>query len=354
MFRPSVFVSVTDLAPVLSRVKLFDARYDIQQPETYGIGEYRKAHAAGAMFASVDRDLSAPAGKAGRHPLPDPEAFVAWCLHSGIDHTPVVCYDDMGGGMGAARLWWMLDALGVEAYVLDGGFQAYLAAGLPTASGEPTPPTPSAQWPFERTFKKAVSLHEISPNARVVDARIELRFNSTVRPYTMDTVPGHIAGAVNVPFLSNLDAEKKLRPVETLRGQMSSAIGGTDATTHIFTCASGVTACMNIAVARHLQFGAPYLYCGAWSEYAGVHAVALRRAAVDAHGMCFEMLSKSLHLQPKVGASNCAITVDSVKTAFAAADEHVHKALSHMHVGEEARVFFRGGRMVHIKTEALS
>src|SRR5439155_621534 len=81
-----------------------------------GEQQYREAHIPGALFAHLDRDLSAPkTGANGRHPLPERGAFIAWLGQQGLKPgDQVVCYDGGSGAM-AARLWWMLRWAGHEA-----------------------------------------------------------------------------------------------------------------------------------------------------------------------------------------------------------------------------------------------
>src|SRR5215813_4839568 len=94
--------------------RVFDCRHDLARP---GLGEeqYREAHIPGALFAHLDRDLSAPkTGRNGRHPLPQPEAFTSWLARCGVNPSDqIVCYDAANGAM-AARLWWMLRWIGHE------------------------------------------------------------------------------------------------------------------------------------------------------------------------------------------------------------------------------------------------
>src|SRR5690606_6341754 len=130
-------VSVATLAAHLEDPswRIVDCRFDLANP---GAGEaaFAASHIPGAVYAHLDRDLAAPVTAAtGRHPLPAPDAFAtklgAWGI--GPD-TQVVAYDN-DVGMYAARLWWMLRWLGHEAVaVLDGGFSAWTAAGMPTTS----------------------------------------------------------------------------------------------------------------------------------------------------------------------------------------------------------------------------
>jgi thiosulfate/3-mercaptopyruvate sulfurtransferase len=91
----------------------------------------------GAVYAHLDDDLSGPpVTDHGRHPLPTPQRLAQLFSRLGIDEmSQVVAYDD-AGGMVAARLWWMLRYMRHDAVaVLDGGWPAWQAANLPTASG---------------------------------------------------------------------------------------------------------------------------------------------------------------------------------------------------------------------------
>ena len=87
----------------------------------------------GARFADTDRDLAGPKnGHNGRHPLPEASTFIQWLGHNGVDSSKqVIAYDNVGSSS-AARLWWMLHWVGHEGVaVLDGGWEAWVKAGLP-------------------------------------------------------------------------------------------------------------------------------------------------------------------------------------------------------------------------------
>ena len=126
----NTLVSSAELAAHLGDWRIFDCRHDLAKPEL-GAELYREAHIPGALFASLDRDLSGPkTGKNGRHPLPDAKTFGAWLGRQGLKRgDQVVCYDAANGAM-AARLWWMLRWVGHdEVAVLDGGFAKWQAEG---------------------------------------------------------------------------------------------------------------------------------------------------------------------------------------------------------------------------------
>ena len=102
---------------------IVDCRFSLQDRD-YGRKEYEEAHIPGAVYAHLDDDLSGEIqpGTTGRHPLPTVEKAVEIFSKLGIDRDiQVVAYDDDGGALGAARLWWLLRWCGHEAAaVLDG------------------------------------------------------------------------------------------------------------------------------------------------------------------------------------------------------------------------------------------
>src|SRR5688572_12604288 len=116
---------------------VLDCRHDLARPD-WGAEAYQAAHIPGALFAHLDRDLSAPITPlTGRHPLPSVERLTETLSSWGIDeHVQVVAYDQLNSAY-AARLWWMLRWLGhTQVAVLNGGFAAWQAAALPV-SAEP-------------------------------------------------------------------------------------------------------------------------------------------------------------------------------------------------------------------------
>jgi thiosulfate/3-mercaptopyruvate sulfurtransferase len=110
----TTLISVADLAKHLGNADfvIFDCRHELTNPE-FGPKAYAESHIPSARFAHVDRDLSgALTGKNGRHPLPDPNAFMNWLGRMGVsDHSQVIGYDHAGGTY-ASRLWWMLRWVG--------------------------------------------------------------------------------------------------------------------------------------------------------------------------------------------------------------------------------------------------
>ena len=128
---------VTELAAELGGPRppaLLDVRWRLTGPP--GIESYRTGHLPGARFVDLDRDLAGPPGAGGRHPLPAAGDFQDAMRRAGVrDGWPVVVYDE-ADSTAAARAWWLLRYFGHDRVrVLDGGYQAWLAAGQPVHAG---------------------------------------------------------------------------------------------------------------------------------------------------------------------------------------------------------------------------
>ncbi|WP_028059543.1 sulfurtransferase [Candidatus Solirubrobacter pratensis] len=227
-----------------------------------GRAAYDAGHIPGAVYIELEDWLAAPATpQDGRHPLPGPEHFAAGMGEHGIgDDTTVVAYDDAGGAI-AARLVWMLRALGRDAALLDGGLLAY-DGPLETAAPRIAPAhfTP-APWPADRI---ASPDDAADPANVVIDARQRERFRGDTEP--VDPRAGHIPGARSLPCREHLDERGRLLSLERLRATLQAA-GIEEDTPVVSYCGSGVTACHNLLVLEHAGLGTGRLYPGSWSQW---------------------------------------------------------------------------------------
>jgi thiosulfate/3-mercaptopyruvate sulfurtransferase len=260
-------------APGTRRVCV-DCRSDIMRPD-WGRASFLDSHIPGARFADLNEDLSGPMTPAsGRHPLPDAQRFARWLGSQGIDATTHVVAYDQGPGPYAARLWWLLRSLGhARVQVLDGGLAAWCAAGLPVASGAPGvvrarsyAMRPFAGWLGVAELQQALARDELL----LVDARPADRFAG--QNEVIDPVAGHVPGALNRPFLSNLGQDGRFLPAATLRAQWQQLMGARAPSSVVAMCGSGVTAChllLSLEIAGHAlgtREGAR-LYAGSFSEW---------------------------------------------------------------------------------------
>jgi thiosulfate/3-mercaptopyruvate sulfurtransferase len=238
---------------------------------------YSAGHLEGAVYADLGKTLSAahapgadPA-HGGRHPLPPAEAFAAQLGAWGIaPDTTVLLYDDQSGANAAARGWWMLRSLGHrKAYVLDGGLAAAIEAGVPTSQDVPAvPPLPAYPhrgWQFPTVKIEEVAERASSPAWKVLDVRSGERYRGESE--TLDPSAGHIPGAVNLPYASNLDARGRFRSSAELRAQYTELLAGVPPEHLIIHCGSGVTACHTLLALEIAELPGSALYVGSWSEW---------------------------------------------------------------------------------------
>jgi thiosulfate/3-mercaptopyruvate sulfurtransferase len=249
-------------------IRIADLRWYLLEPGR-GRTEYLEAHIPGAVYLDIDTDLSAPPFQGpGRHPIPAPEAFAAVASRTGIgSKTHVIAYDSVGGAY-AARLWWLLRYFGHERVsLLDGGWPAWVAAGLPVESGEVTPPpTMFIPHPNRAIVVDAdtVDVLRRDPRVLILDARAAERYQGIAEP--LDPRAGHIPGAVSAPYADNVDADGRMRSVEELRARYA-ALGADRAETIVCYCGSGVTAAHTILALARAGWKNTLLYEGSWSDW---------------------------------------------------------------------------------------
>lgn len=260
--------------PDAQRVAVADVRWYLDGRS--GREAHRAGHIPGAVWLDVDTDLSGPVGPgSGRHPLPTPGALLAALDAAGIPgDAAVVAYDDASGSI-AARLWWMLHALGREVAVLDGGIDSWPGAletgdrSRPHHSGDATTHTePDGGWPAGLVVDTdGVDAARCTPATVVLDARSAERYAGAPNP--ADPRPGHIPGARSAPWQGNLDPSTgRFAAPEVLRRRFED-LGVGPGTDVVASCGSGVTACHDL-LALHLAGhpGAARLYPGSWSAWA--------------------------------------------------------------------------------------
>jgi thiosulfate/3-mercaptopyruvate sulfurtransferase len=233
---------------------------------------FDKKHIFDALFVDLNQELSAVPENpknGGRHPLSSITDFVSVLESKGIDNAShVICYDNHFGANAAARFWWMLRAIGHEkVQVLNGGFQIPDKYDF-LLSDEITEAKTKSKYSISPNIKwklPTVSIDEVLENTKqnsftVIDVRESERYAGISEP--IDLAAGHIPGAVNVPFKSNLTSDGFFRSKEEIRKNYKAI--QSDIAIH---CGSGVTACHSILAMDYAGVSIPSLYVGSWSEW---------------------------------------------------------------------------------------
>jgi thiosulfate/3-mercaptopyruvate sulfurtransferase len=248
---------------------ILDCQHDLMKPG-WGREAYAAGHIPGARFVSLDDDLAgAKNGSNGRHPLPSVEALAALFSRLGIsDGKQVVVYDS-AQSMYAGRAWWCLKWLGHEAVaVLDGALGKWQLDGRPLSTEMPTV-KPAVFTPRIDAGIKVdadyVSARMKDGGARIIDARAPDRYDGSAE--TIDPVGGHIPGAVNRFWKSNVNPDGTFKPAAVLRAEFEALLAGKAPTEVIQQCGSGVTALHNFVAMEIAGLSGSKLYPGSWSEW---------------------------------------------------------------------------------------
>jgi thiosulfate/3-mercaptopyruvate sulfurtransferase len=245
--------------------------------DTRGFGNsrerYEQGHLEGALYVDLEELAAHPQDAAigGRHPLPDVKDFGALLGRLGITlQTHVVVYDDKAGANPAARFWWMLKAIGhKQVQVLNGGLQAAADAGFAITTIIPAVPA-SAVYPVTSSFNGTVTIDEVTEavndsDKMVIDVREAPRYLGQTEP--IDLIAGHIPGAVNVPYLTNLGAGNRYISAQELKKQYQDILENKATQQVIVHCGSGVTACHTLLALEQAGMPGAKLYVGSWSEW---------------------------------------------------------------------------------------
>lgn len=249
--------------------RVFDCRHDLAKPE-WGAAEYARAHIPGALFAHLDRDLAGPkTGKNGRHPLPEPQAFIAWLGEQGLNPGDQVVAYDAGNGTMAARLWWMLRWVGHgAAAVLDGGLANWLAEGRPVTAAVPRFPMtryPGSARSAMRADVAYVEAHLGRGDTLLVDSRAPERWRGEAEP--IDPEAGRIPGAMNRFCTANLGTDGRFKSAEALRAEFGALLGSASPAQVVHYCGSGVASCHNALAMEIAGLPSSRMYAGSWSEW---------------------------------------------------------------------------------------
>ena len=272
--------------PEMGRPVVLDVRFRLG--ESNGRVDFERAHVPGAAYVDMDTQLATirPDGVGGRHPMPTVETFTAAMRSAGVTMSrPVAAYDDWVS-LSASRLWWMLRHFGfLDVRVVDGGIAAWTAADHLTESGPHTPGvgdfSPSS--PGFGRLLDATAAATYAARHVLLDARTADRFRGESE--TIDSVAGHIPGAISASALDTVDPSGRLLSADQLEERFlerglegaagaARATGATesdgiaDARTVGTYCGSGMQA-THLALALSIAgiTDEADVYIGSWSDW---------------------------------------------------------------------------------------
>lgn len=249
------------------RIVILDASIDFQIPsETEKDTVHTIPNARRFDYDKVFCDLSATLP----HMMPNEEHFNSQSQALGINNDSIIVVYDNSGTFASPRAWWMLKAMGhQEVYVLDGGLTEWKMCGLPLAM-EYSQPKITGNFSGKLNQHYFVDadyvLQQIdNETSQTIDARSKARFNAQVAEPRAGIRSGHIPNSACLPF-AELMIEHKMKCINELEPILKQVLKS-ERSEYLFSCGSGVTACIVLLAAYVCGYEHLAVYDGSWTEW---------------------------------------------------------------------------------------
>jgi thiosulfate/3-mercaptopyruvate sulfurtransferase len=264
----NTLVSTEWLAEHLGEVRLLDASWYMPADKRDAKAEFADGHIPGAVFYDLDA-LSDPATGLP-HMMSVPDIFARDMEMLGVGNDDTVVVYDGAGLFSAARVWWMLHAMGHDkASVLDGGLPKWKSENRVLEQGSPAPkPAHFTARPVAGQVQEFSAVKAALGSTQMLDARSPSRFTGEEKEPRAGVRSGHIPDAINIHYRSLLHADGTLKSDAELRRIFAEK--GVDLREPIITsCGSGVTAAILMLALARLGAAKTSLYDGSWTEWGG-------------------------------------------------------------------------------------
>lgn len=271
---PAMLVSAATLLASEQSVVFLDATLTLKAGEPDAASRYAQRHILGASFFDLNQICDHANPLPRMMPSPAQLANVLTQLGATADQQVVVY--DQDGLYSAPRAWWMLRCAGHQKVrVLDGGIEAWIAAGGAVVTGidaqaEPELGAPGDGADWEHCVVDHVQLASAlrDPGAVVLDARSAARFAGEVSERNPALASGHMPGALNLPYSELVtEAGTLVSKGELEQALQKRGLSPTQERQWISSCGSGVTACVFALAMEHYYSVRVQIYDGSWSEW---------------------------------------------------------------------------------------
>ncbi|UGA55856.1 3-mercaptopyruvate sulfurtransferase [Vibrio sp. VB16] len=251
---------------------VIDASWFMPGIERDGRSEWQSERIPGALFFDFDT-LICDLGSELPHMMPSADYFAEQVGLLGIANgTKIVVYDSHGL-FSSPRVWWMFKAMGHnDVAVLNGGLPAWKAAGAPLDCSEPIA-LPTCRYQAQLCSEWQINIETLNtkthlPEMAIIDARPAERFHGQQAEPRENVRSGHIPSSKNLPF-PRLVENGYLKPISELKMMFADVCD--DSQSLIFTCGSGVTACVLALAATQCNKQKLSVYDGSWTEWGSRH-----------------------------------------------------------------------------------
>lgn len=227
----------------------------------------------GSVHLDINKHL-VDESKPGVHNFPTREQVQQVLISIGFTGQPIILFDNQGI-YSAPRAWWILQSFGLSnIFILDGGYPAWRAEGFETSNqySKAIPALTSADLSLQvncLTDKNDILNNLDTKQFTVVDVRSESRFQAKEPEPRSGIRSGHIPNSINLPF-ANVLSEFQYKDKAALKSLFNDLNVDLDQPL-VFSCGSGVTACIVIVAAIIAGVKTVSLYDGSWSEWGAEH-----------------------------------------------------------------------------------
>lgn len=285
----SPLVSVSELALQLRDPDLviLDAtvvmpapRFDGDYRAESGVSRWLEAHIPGSQFADLLGEFSDHEA-AFHFAAPAPQALRSALQALGVEDGKRIAVYDTESGLWAARLWWMLRAIGVHSRVLDGGFRRWRAAGLPTVSG-PADVQPGGTLTIREDEAAWTELPKVAAvERRELPGTLVCALSTEVFEGTAPTRyqrRGHIPGSLNLPARELFDAEGLYLHGDALSRAVAARLATAERPLILY-CGGGISAAANALALTLLGEQHLSIYDGSLEEWTADRSLPMTQCA---------------------------------------------------------------------------
>lgn len=279
MPQPTSLITTEQLAAMLGdpALRIYDCTTynepvppgsDVPYRAVPGDKTFAEGHIPGADFLDLQGEFSDTSAQQFFMMAPVAQLEAAFGRH-GVDASKTIVLYSIGTMMWSTRFWWMLRSLGIEAKVLDGGFDKWKAEGRPVETGAPKgyPPTTLKAVPRAGLFvDKSTVLSQIGDASTVTVNALGPQFHRGLEPSRYGR-PGRVPGSVNVSAATLVNPDKTLTTLADAEARFASQ-GVTRDKNVICYCGGGISATIDLFLLTALGYDKLTLYDASMGEWA--------------------------------------------------------------------------------------
>ncbi|MBR0814465.1 sulfurtransferase [Bradyrhizobium diazoefficiens] len=279
MSQRNALITTEQLAAILGdpNLRLYDCTTynepvppgsDVPYRAVPGDKTFEAGHIPGADFLDLQGEFSDTSSQQF-FMMPGVTQLEAAFGRHGLDAGKTVVLYSIGTMMWSTRFWWMLRSLGVDAQVLDGGFDKWKDEGRPVATGAPGGYEATT---FKATPRAGFFVDKNTVKSRIGDPKTVIvnalgpQFHRGLEPSRYGR-PGRVPGSVNVAAATLTNADKTLTSLADAEAKFT-AQGVTRDKNVILYCGGGISATIDLLLLAQLGYDKLTLYDGSMGEWA--------------------------------------------------------------------------------------